>query len=73
MDDIDQMLLRMQDLQPTIPFWAKAEQLERCIPQAALWRPAESRSTILDKIRSVIGVTSGASTPRPLKKACIKY
>ena len=38
MDRVEQMLLRMTELQPQIPFWAKAEQMEICTPQKELWK-----------------------------------
>lgn len=38
MDRVEQMLIRMTELQPQIPFWAKAEQMEICTPQKELWK-----------------------------------
>lgn len=37
MDPMEQSLLRIPELQPKIPSWAKAEQMERCIPLKDLW------------------------------------
>ncbi len=41
MDRVEHMLLRMTELQPQIPFWAKAENMELCTPQKELWKYAE--------------------------------
>ncbi len=38
MDHMEQMMLRMKELQPKIPSWAKAEQMEICTPQSELWK-----------------------------------
>lgn len=38
MDPMEQRMLRMAELRPRIPFWAKAEQMENCIPQRELWK-----------------------------------
>ena len=48
MDPLEQIMLRMKDLQPQIPSWAKAEHMEISIPQKDLWRyskdPAKQRN-----------------------------
>lgn len=41
MDHMERMILRMKQLQPQIPFWAKAEQMEICTSQAELWKYAD--------------------------------
>ena len=41
MDQIEQMAIRMSQLRPEIPCWAKAEQMERYLPQAELWSYAD--------------------------------
>ena len=38
MDHMEQMMLRMKELHPIIPSWAKAEQMEICTPQSELWK-----------------------------------
>ena len=38
MDHMEQMMLRMTELQPKIPSWAKAENMEICTPQKDLWK-----------------------------------
>ena len=37
MDHIEQTAIRMSQLRPAIPRWAKAEHMERSFPQAELW------------------------------------
>jgi hypothetical protein len=37
MDHIERMVLRMREHQPHIPSWAKAEHMERIVPQKELW------------------------------------
>ena len=48
MDPLEQIMLRMKDLQPQIPSWEKAEHMEISIPQKELWRyskdPAKQRN-----------------------------
>ena len=41
MDHMEQMMLRMTELQPKIPSWAKAENMEACTPQNELWKYAD--------------------------------
>ena len=42
MDPIEQIQKRLRRLQPEIPAWAKAEQMEKSIPQKELWNyPAD--------------------------------
>ena len=38
MDPMEQMLLRLSELQPEVPSWAKAEQMEISVPQIELWK-----------------------------------
>jgi hypothetical protein len=38
MDHMEQIMLRMAELHPQIPAWAKAEQMGSSIPQIELWR-----------------------------------
>ena len=38
MDPMEQMLLRLRELQPEVPSWAKAEQMEISVPQTELWK-----------------------------------
>ena len=38
MDPMGQMLLCLSELQPKVPSWAKAEQLEISVPQIELWK-----------------------------------
>ena len=43
MDPMEQMLLRLRELQPEVPPWAKAEQMEISVPQTELWKyPAKA-------------------------------
>ena len=43
MDPMEQMLLRLHELQPEVPSWAKAEQMEISVPQTELWKyPAKA-------------------------------
>ena len=43
MDPMEQMLLRLRELQPEVPSWAKAEQMEISVPQTELWKyPAKA-------------------------------
>ena len=41
MDPMEQTMLRLRDLQPRIPSWAKAERMEICTPQEELWKYGE--------------------------------
>ena len=45
MDPLEQIMLRMKELQPQIPSWAKAERMEISIPQQELWRYSEDPAT----------------------------
>nr|MBQ4454397.1 hypothetical protein [Clostridia bacterium] len=45
MDPLEQIMLRMKELQPQIPSWAKAEHMEISIPQKELWRYSEDPAT----------------------------
>ena len=38
MDPMEQSLLRLRELRPEVPFWAKAEQMEISVPQIELWK-----------------------------------
>jgi hypothetical protein len=38
MDPMEQMLLRLRELQPKVPSWAKDEQMEISVPQIELWK-----------------------------------
>ena len=38
MDPMEQMLLRLRELQPEVPSWAKADQMEISVPQIELWK-----------------------------------
>ncbi len=38
MDPMEQMLLRLRELQPEVPSWAKAEHMEISVPQIELWK-----------------------------------
>lgn len=40
-DQSEPMTLRMKDLQPRVPSWARAEQLEITVSQAELWKYAD--------------------------------
>lgn len=40
-DRFEQTTLRMKELQPRVPAWAKAEHLEIAASQAELWRFAD--------------------------------
>lgn len=41
MDHMELMMLRMNELRPAIPFWARAEQMEIGTPRAELWKYAD--------------------------------
>jgi len=47
-------MLRMTELQPKIPSWAKAEQMEICTPQKELWKYADEPSGVTTKKRKRI-------------------
>jgi hypothetical protein len=51
MNHMEQMMLRMTELQPKIPSWAKAEHMELCIPQKELWKYADEPSRVMTKKR----------------------
>lgn len=38
MEYIDLAMLRVNDLEPKVPAWAKAEQMETELPQIVLWK-----------------------------------
>jgi len=48
---MEHMMLRMTELQPKIPSWAKAENMELCTPQKELWKYAEKPFWITIKRR----------------------
>ena len=54
MDHMEQMMLRMTELQPKIPSWAKAEQMEICTPQKELWKYADEPFQMTTKKRKRI-------------------
>ena len=54
MDYMEQMMLRMTELQPKIPSWAKAEQMEICTPQKELWKYADEPFRVTTKKRKRI-------------------
>ena len=56
MNRVEQMLLRMTELQPQIPFWAKAEQMEICTPQKELWKYTDDalRTKIRDFLYAIV-------------------
>ena len=47
-------MLRMTELQPKIPSWAKAEKMEICTPQKDLWKYADEPSRVTTKKRKRI-------------------
>ena len=49
MDPMEQMMLRMAELQLKIPSWAKAEQMENCIPQKELWNYPDDPARVTAK------------------------
>ncbi len=51
MDPLEQIMLRMKDLQPQIPSWAKAEHMEISIPQKELWRYSKNPSKQRNKYK----------------------
>lgn len=54
MDHMEQMMLRMTELQPKIPSWAKAENMEACTPQNELWKYADEPVQMTTKKRKRI-------------------
>ena len=38
MDPVERMILRVKNILPETPLWAKAERMERSVPQSELWR-----------------------------------
>lgn len=54
MDHMEQMMLRMTELQPKIPSWAKAENMELCTPQKELWKYADEPTRMKTKKRKSI-------------------
>lgn len=56
MDHMEQMMLRMTELQPKIPSWAKAENMEACTPQKELWKYADEPVQMTNKKRNRIKV-----------------
>ena len=54
MDHMEQMMLRMTELQPKIPSWAKAENMELCTPQKELWKYADEPTRMKTKKRKRI-------------------
>ena len=51
---MEQMMLRMTELQPKIPSWAKAENMEACTPQNELWKYADEPVQMTTKKRKRI-------------------
>ena len=47
-------MLRMTELQPKIPSWAKAEQMEICTPQKELWKYTDEPTRVTTKKRKRI-------------------
>ena len=54
MDHMEQMMLRMTELQPKIPSWAKAENMEICTPQKDLWKYTDEPTSVITKTRKRI-------------------
>ncbi len=54
MDHMEQMMLRMTKLQPHIPSWAKAENMEICTPQKDLWKYTDEPTQVTTKKRKRI-------------------
>ena len=54
MDHMEQMTLRMTELQPKIPSWAKAEKMENCTPQKDLWKYTDAPAGVASKKRERI-------------------
>ena len=38
MDPMEKILLHLRELQPEVPSWAKAEQMEISVPQIEIWK-----------------------------------
>jgi hypothetical protein len=51
---MEQMLLRLRELQPEVPSWAKAEQMEISVPQTELWKYADEPTPVITKKRKRI-------------------
>ena len=51
MNHMEQIIIRMKELQPKIPSWAKAEQMENCIPQSELWRYDNAETRVITQKR----------------------
>lgn len=51
---MEQMMLRMTELQPQIPSWAKAENMEICTPQKDLWKYTDEPTPVITKKRKRI-------------------
>ena len=51
---MEQMMLRMTELQPQIPSWAKAENMEICTPQKDLWKYTDEPTSVITKKRKRI-------------------
>ena len=49
MDHMELIMLRMAELLPKIPSWAKAEQMEISVPQKELWKYSDSIFVKTDK------------------------
>ena len=47
-------MLRMTELQPKIPSWAKAEKMEICTPQKDLWKYTDAPAGVASKKRERI-------------------
>lgn len=54
MDHMEQMMLRMTELEPKIPSWAKAENMEICTPQKDLWKYTDEPTPVITKKRKRI-------------------
>lgn len=51
MDPLEQLILRMTELQPKIPSWTKVEHMERCTAQKELWKYADEPNRATDNKR----------------------
>jgi len=49
LDHMEQMMLQMTELHLQIPSWAKAEQMENCIPQKELWKLTDEPARVTSK------------------------
>ena len=54
MEHMEHMRLRMTELQPQIPAWAKAENMEICTPQKDLWKYTDEPTPVITKKRKRI-------------------